>query len=330
VIEPTAQPLIELRGVRRHFPVAGIGFRSARRLVRAVDGVSFAIGEGETFGLVGESGCGKTTVARLILDIDRPTAGEIRYKGISTSAFDKRQRQAYRFGVQAVFQDPWSSLNPRMKASSIISEPLRAQKRLPRAELTRLVGSLLEEVGLPPAAANQYPHEFSGGQRQRIAIARALASRPALITLDEPVSALDVSIRAQIMNLLKELQKSRGVSYLLIAHQLATVRHMCDRVGVMYLGKIVELGTSERIFGNPLHPYTRALLSASLVARPNSQEEEIVLPGEVPSPINPPSGCAFHPRCAVATPSSSTITPELMEVEPGHWVACHLYTAMAS
>jgi oligopeptide/dipeptide ABC transporter ATP-binding protein len=329
MIEPTRQPLIELRAVQRHFPVSGLGFRSSRRWVRAVDGVSFAIGEGETFGLVGESGCGKTTVAKLILDIERPTAGEIRFKGVDTKGFDKRQRQAYRFGVQAVFQDPWSSLNPRMKASSIISEPLRAQKHLSKAELGTLVGSLLEEVGLPPAAANQYPHEFSGGQRQRIAIARALASRPDLITLDEPVSALDVSIRAQIMNLLKELQKSRGVSYLLIAHQLATVRHMCDRVGVMYLGKIVEQGPSERIFGNPLHPYTKALLSASLVARPNSQADEIVLPGEVPSPINPPGGCAFHPRCAVATPSSSTITPGLQEVEPGHWVACHLYTPMA-
>jgi oligopeptide/dipeptide ABC transporter ATP-binding protein len=320
-----APPLIDVRAVERHFPLPGLlRFRHSDRSVKAVDGVSFSIGQGETFGLVGESGCGKTTVARLVLNIDVPTAGEIWFRGGATRTFDRAQRRDYRFGVQAVFQDPWSSLNPRMRAGAIISEPLRAQRHLSGKESRAIVEALLEEVGLPRGAANLYPHEFSGGQRQRIAIARALAPEPALIVLDEPISALDVSIRAQIINLLKDIQRSRGVSYLLIAHQLATVRFMCHRVGVMYLGKIVEQGSSDQIFTNPLHPYTKALLSASLIARPN-QVDEVVIPGEVPSPVNVPSGCAFHPRCPFVMPRCSVETPLLQDMEGGQRVSCHLY-----
>ena len=325
-IEQAAPPLITVQGAQKYFPVtSGLVRRKTVGQVKAVDGVSFAIRPGETYSLVGESGCGKTTTARLILLVEKLTAGDIFFDGRSIRSLNSEQLNGYRASVQAVFQDPWSSLNPRLKVGSIISEPLTAHRRYTKQEVKTEVGSLMEEVGLRPAYADRYPHEFSGGQRQRIAIARALSLRPKLIILDEPVSALDVSIRAQIMNLLKSLQKEHDLSYLLIAHQLATVRYMSNRVGVMYLGKIVEEADSRQLFTNPLHPYTRALISASLSAHPDTVREEIVLTGEVPSPLNPPSGCAFHPRCPAAFEPCPNEGPRLREVEKGHKVSCHLY-----
>ena len=319
-------PVITVRNIQKYFPVtAGVVLRKVVGQVKAVDGISFVIRKGETYGLVGESGCGKTTTARMILLVEEPTAGEISFNGSSISSFDSDQLNAYRASVQAVFQDPWSSLNPRLRVGSIVSEPITAHRRMTKREVKAEVGSLLEEVGLRPVHADRYPHEFSGGQRQRIAIARALSLRPSLIILDEPVSALDVSIRAQIMNLLKSLQQEHCLSYLLIAHQLATVRYMSNRVGVMYLGKIVEEAESRQLFTNPLHPYTKALISASLLARPDTDREEVLLAGEVPSPLNPPSGCAFHPRCPVAFEPCPDETPRLGEAETGHRVSCHLY-----
>ncbi|CAI8023352.1 Oligopeptide transport ATP-binding protein AppF [Geodia barretti] len=280
--------------------------------VKAVDGISIKIMPGQTYSLVGESGCGKTTTSRMVLMADRPTEGSI--------YFDNRPAS-----VQAVFQDPWSSLNPRMRVDQIISEPLVTHRSLSRAEVRSQVQELLQVVGLHPFHAERYPHEFSGGQRQRIAIARALSTRPKLIVLDEPVSALDVSIRAQILNLLKELQSTYNLSYLLIAHNLATVRYMSHTVGVMYLGKIVEESPPAELFTNAQHPYTRALISASLPAHPRQRREEIVLAGEVPSPLNPPGGCTFHPRCPFVMERCSVDIPLLKAYSSGHMTACHLY-----
>jgi oligopeptide/dipeptide ABC transporter ATP-binding protein len=293
--------------------------------VKAVDGISFAIAEGETYSLVGETGCGKTTTARLLLLVGQPTGGDILFRGKSVKDFSKADKRLYRSTVQAVFQDPWSSLNPRMRIEDIVAEPLQATRRLGRREVRSRVGELLEQVGLSPSAGRRFPHEFSGGQRQRIAIARALSPDPRLIILDEPVSSLDVSIRAQIMNLLKELQRRLGVSYLLIAHDLATVRFMSDKVAVMYLGRIVEEANAVELFTNPQHPYTRALLAAALPSRPGQKRSDAVLTGEVPSPVNVPLGCAFHPRCPFAMPQCSVETPENRETSTGHLVACHLY-----
>jgi len=318
--------LIEVQDAKKHFPVtSGIIRRRTVGLVKAVDGISFKIRRGQTYSLVGESGCGKTTTARMILLVEKPTEGDIRFNGKSIASFTSGDRKEYRASVQAVFQDPWSSLNPRMKVGSIITEPLTTNKRLSRGEVREHVDALLEEVGLHSFQADHFPHEFSGGQRQRIAIARGLSLRPDLIVLDEPVSALDVSIRAQIMNLLRQLQEQHGMSYLLIAHNLATVRYMSHWVGVMYLGQLVEEAPSNMLFSTPLHPYTKALMSASLPSHPDIQREEIVLSGEVPSPLNPPSGCTFHPRCPSAQPHCSEGVPVLMEVEPGHKVACHSF-----
>ena len=317
------QALIEVEDLTKYFSVStGLLRRSAGSL-RAVDGVSFKIWPGMSYGLVGESGCGKSTTAKMILRLERPTSGKIRFQGEDIYDLDQGGRRVYRSSVQAVFQDPWSSLNPRMRVGSIISEPLEVNSSLTRAEMRAKVASLLQDVGLHPSQAELYPHEFSGGQRQRITIARALSLNPALIVLDEPVSALDVSIRAQIMNLLKDLQGRYNLSYLLIAHNLSTVRHMCDRVGVMYLGKIVE--EADDLFENPLHPYTKALISSALPSHPDMRRDRIILAGEVPSPLDPPPGCRFNPRCSYAMPHCSQLGPELSEQSPGHFVACHLF-----
>ena len=317
-------PLIEVEGLRKHFPVSGGFLRRTAGLLKAVDGVSFEIWPGKSYGLVGESGCGKSTTAKMILRLERPTSGTIRFQGEDIYTLDQRGRKNYRGSVQAVFQDPWSSLNPRMKVGSIIAEPLEINAKLTGSELRERVAALLQDVGLHPSQADLYPHEFSGGQRQRITIARALALNPALIVLDEPVSALDVSIRAQIMNLLKDLQERYALSYLLIAHNLSTVRHMCDRVGVMYLGQIIE--EADDLFDNPLHPYTKALISSALPSHPDMRRDRVILAGEVPSPVNPPSGCRFNPRCDYAMPHCSEVNPQLKEIAPNHFVSCHLFS----
>ncbi len=326
--QPSGDVILNVEGLRKYFPVSrGFTLFGTRSYLKAIDGIAFEIRAGETFGLVGESGCGKTTTAKTILSLERPTAGRILFEGEDVNTMDKAGRRHYRSSVQAVFQDPWSSLNPRMRVRSIVGEPLEIATSLTKRQVTERVSDLLTEVGLNPYQANLYPHEFSGGQRQRIGIARALALNPRLVILDEPVSALDVSIRAQIMNLLVDLQREHGLAYLLIAHNLATVRYMCHRVGVMYLGKIVETGDTDPLFDNPLHPYTKALISAALPSHPDIVREEIILPGEVPSPINPPSGCSFNPRC----PSKigeicEQLMPQLAQEESNHRVSCHLYS----
>jgi oligopeptide/dipeptide ABC transporter ATP-binding protein len=327
----TDEPLLRVEGLRKHFALTkGILFARTLGYIKAVDDVSFEIRAGETLGLVGESGCGKTTTSRMILNLETPTEGQILLEGEPIHALQGAALGAYRTKVQAVFQDPWSSLNPRMKVGRTIAEALivnasRDRRRGDQARMDARVRELLLQVGLRPEQAQQYPHEFSGGQRQRVALAAALASRPRLIVLDEPVSALDVSIRAQMMNLLKDIQVEDDVAYLLVAHDLATVRHMAHHTVVMYLGKIVEQAPTASLFEDVRHPYTRALFSAVLVAGPGRQEEEIVLKGEVPSPLNPPSGCHFHPRCPWVMPRCAQQEPALREVSPGHAVACHLF-----
>jgi oligopeptide/dipeptide ABC transporter ATP-binding protein len=320
--------LLRLEGVKKHYPVTtGLVLQRTVGLVKAVDGISLTIPEGQTYSLVGESGCGKTTTSRMVLMVEPPTEGEAYFQGKSMGRLTRAETREFRASAKAVFQDPWSSLNPRMRVGSIISEPLITNQRLNRGEVNAQISELLEVVGLHPVHEQRYPHEFSGGQRQRIAIARALSTRPKLMVLDEPVSALDVSIRAQILNLLKQLQQTYNLTYLLIAHNLATVRYMSHRIGVMYLGKIVEEAPPDELFTNPLHPYTKALISASLPAHPRKQREEIVLSGEVPSPLNPPSGCAFHPRCPFAMAHCSEQVPTFQNVDAGHKVACHLYSS---
>lgn len=320
------ETLAQVKNLRKFFPVIkGVVLTKIVGWVRAVDNVSFDVHRGQTLAIVGESGCGKTTVAKLVLRLEDPTEGSVSVGGKEIHALKGEALRHYRMDVQAVFQDPWSSLSPRMHVREIVAEPIAVNRNIGSSELNERVSSILRDVGLRPDHANLYPHEFSGGQRQRIALASALISEPRLIVLDEPVSSLDVSIQAQILNLLKDLQAKNGVSYLMIAHNLATVRYLADQVAVMYLGQIVEAASTEKIYQRPLHPYTRALFSASLPAHPGVQREEIVLQGEVPSPLNPPAGCRFHTRCPHAMEVCFQIEPVKKEVEPGHIVACHLY-----
>jgi oligopeptide/dipeptide ABC transporter ATP-binding protein len=318
-------PLLEVSGLTKHFPVRR-GLLGGTQLVRAVESISFVIEPGRTLGLVGESGCGKTTTSRLILGLERPTAGSIRFEGRDVQALDRDGERHYRRSVQAVFQDPYASLDPRMRVSAIVAEPLVINTDLDPAGRRRRVAELLDLVGLPERSAGLFPHEFSGGQRQRIAIARALALSPRLVVLDEPVSALDVSIRAQILNLLRDLQKRLEVSYLFIAHDLAAVAHMSQTIAVMYLGRIVEWGEAEAVALEPRHPYTQALFAAALPIDLDAPRDGLVLAGEVPSPLAPPAGCRFHPRCPSVMPHCATQEPALRS-SSGRLVACHLYEA---
>ena len=321
-------PLLEARNLTKHFPVRRGFLAKPLGVVRAVDGVTFSIGVGKTLGVVGESGCGKTTTAKLVLRLEEPTGGALLFDGQDIGGLDGRELMQYRKAVQAVFQDPFASLNPRMRVDAIISEPLVTHERLDSAEVDKRVARLIDLVGLPERSAKLFPHEFSGGQRQRIAIARSLAVSPRLVVLDEPVSALDVSIRAQILNLLRDLQAQLGLSYLFIAHDLAAVAHMSHTIAVMYLGQIVEIGDAATVASRPRHPYTQALFAAALPSHPSEQREELVLTGEVPSPLNPPLACRFHPRCPHAMARCSSEEPVLREAE-GRRVACHLYTSPA-
>jgi oligopeptide transport system ATP-binding protein len=320
------QSLLQVRNLKKHFAVSeGILSRKAAATVKAVDDVSFTIARGETLGLVGESGCGKTTTGRCILHLERPTSGQIVFDGQDLSKLDRKALNQVRERMQVIFQDPYSSLNPRMKVGDIIGEPMKVHRVCRnRRERTQRVAELLSVCGLNPRFMDRYPHEMSGGQRQRIGIARALSLNPEFIVCDEAVSALDVSIQAQVINLLESLRDRFGLSYLFIAHDLSVVRHLCHRVAVMYLGRLVELADSDELFGNPLHPYTRALLDAVPVPDPEIERRRVhrVMKGEVPSPMNPPGGCVFHPRCPIAVAECAQKVPELREVKRGHWVAC--------
>jgi oligopeptide/dipeptide ABC transporter ATP-binding protein len=318
--------LLKVSGLKKHFPITeGILIKKAVAQVKAVDGISFEVRKGETLGLVGESGCGKSTTGRCILQLDPPTDGTIVYDGMDLAKVSRAEMNKLRERIQVIFQDPFSSLNPRMKIGDIIAEPMHVHGIEPDAAKRRArVAELLTVCGLNPRFADRYPHEMSGGQRQRVGIARALSMRPEFIICDEAVSALDVSIQAQVINLLEDLREQFNLTYLFIAHDLSVVRHLCHRVAVMYLGKIVELAESDELFDNPMHPYTQALLSAVPVPDPEVEAKRVhqVVKGEVPSPINPPSGCVFHTRCPKAVASCQTDVPALRELRPGHWVAC--------
>ncbi|MCM5570110.1 dipeptide ABC transporter ATP-binding protein [Burkholderiaceae bacterium FT117] len=316
--------LLEVRDLCKHFDVKQGLFGRGGAKVRAVDGVSFWIREGETLGLVGESGCGKSTTGKMILRLTEPTSGTISWRGRQIEKLPASQVRPFRRELQAVFQDPYSSLNPRMRAAEIVAEPLRNFESLPQKQIDERVAALFDRVGLRPDQLVKYPHEFSGGQRQRLGIARALSVQPKLIVCDEPVSALDVSVQAQVINLLIDLQEEFRLSYLFVAHDLAVVEHISHRVAVMYLGKMVEIAPKREIFAAPRHPYTEALLSAVPVPDPTVERKRIILKGDVPSPMKPPSGCRFHTRCPYAEERCKVEEPALREIEPGHFVACHL------
>ena len=314
--------LVEVRNLKKHFPTGEGLFGAGSDTVKAVDDVSFTIRRGETFGLVGESGCGKSTTGRCMLRLIEPTSGEVRFDGQDLLSLDSKELRGLRREMQIIFQDPYSSLNPRMQVGEIIAEPLVIHRVGNRSERRERVAELLGLVGLKSEHADRYPHEFSGGQRQRIGIARALALNPKFIVCDEPVSALDVSVQAQVVNLLQDLQERLGLTYLFISHGLSVVEHISTRVGIMYLGKLVEVASSEEIFHNPLHPYTKALLSAIPVPDPDARRERLPLTGEIPTAISPPSGCRFRTRCPMAEPRCAENEPQLVEVSPGHFVAC--------
>ncbi|MBT2290535.1 dipeptide ABC transporter ATP-binding protein [Paenibacillus albidus] len=317
------EPLLEVRGLKKYYPQKKGWFSGKSGDIKAVDGVSFQVLPGETLGIVGESGCGKSTTGQMITRLLEPTEGEILFEGRDLTALSEEETRKVRRDLQFVFQDPYSSLNPRMKVFDIVAEPLQVHGLAKGEQLRKEVFRLLETVGLGPHLADRHPHEFSGGQRQRIGIARALAMKPKLIVCDEPVSALDVSIQAQILNLLKDLQQQFQLTYIFIAHGLPSVKHISDRIAVMYLGRIVELASREELFARPLHPYTEALLEAVPVPDPKLRKERIPLSGEIPSPANPPSGCAFHTRCPYAQDICRQKTPELALQAPGHLAACH-------
>lgn len=320
--------ILEVNNLTKYFPItSGLIIQRKVAEVKAVDGISFAIHEGETLGLVGESGCGKTTVGKCILQLYRPTSGEVIFDGQDLCSLTEKQLRLLRRKLQVIFQDPYDSLNPRFTASDIIGEPLQINSNIRGRDFDNRVAELLDLVGLAPYMADRYPHEFSGGQRQRLGVARALALQPQFIVCDEPLSALDVSIQAQIINLLDDLQDKFGIAYLFISHDLSVVRHISDRVGVMYLGKMMEITSRDELYKNPLHPYTQALLSAVPIPDPEveAKRQVIILKGEVPSPINPPSGCVFHPRCPRAFEDCSKVTPFIKDAGSGHDVACLLY-----
>jgi oligopeptide transport system ATP-binding protein len=320
-------PLLEVKHLKKHFPIKGGVFSKTIGYVYAVDDINFTLEKGETLGLVGESGCGKSTTGRTILRLIEPTDGAIYFEGQDITNLDKSAMRALRREMQIIFQDPYASLNPRMTVGSIIGEPLEIHKIAKGAEKEERVASLLQKVGLRAEDMRKYPHEFSGGQRQRIGIARALALNPKLIVCDEPVSALDVSIQAQVINLLEDLQAEFGLSYLFIAHNLNVVEHISNRVAVMYLGQIVELASGEELYKNPQHPYTEALLSAVPIPDPTVKKKRIILEGDVPSPINPPKGCHFHTRCMYKDKICEEVEPEFKDIGGGHWVACHFRPA---
>jgi oligopeptide/dipeptide ABC transporter ATP-binding protein len=319
-----SQSLLEVKGLKKYFPVFR-GWRQEKAFVRAVDGVDLSISLGETLGLVGESGCGKTTVGRLILKLIEPTEGKILFEGKNLADLDKNQIHPMRRAFQIIFQDPFASLNPRMTVSEIVGRPMEIHGLVTRSKRDEKVCQLLEAVGLRREHLGRYPHEFSGGQRQRIGIARALATQPKLIVADEPTSALDVSVQAQILNLMRQLQKELGLTYLFISHNISVIRHISDRIGVMYLGKVVEMAEKRALFKAPAHPYTKALLASVPSLNPKKRREEALLEGDVPSPINPPSGCRFHTRCRQALPKCYEEEPFFHQIEDNRWLSCHLY-----
>ncbi|MDQ7784241.1 MAG: dipeptide ABC transporter ATP-binding protein [Desulfomonilaceae bacterium] len=320
----SAEELVRLDGLVKYFPVQKGFLRREDAQIHAVDGVDLRIFRNETLGLVGESGCGKSTLARLILRLEEPTSGSVHFEGADVAALNSRRMKQVRRKMQVIFQDPYSSLNPRRTVGSIIMEPLVIHRIGTRRQRIEKVAALMQEVGLRPEYSDRYPHEFSGGQRQRVGIARALALNPSLIIADEPVSALDVSIRSQVLNLLEDLQERYGLTYLFVSHDLSVVEHIADRVAVMYLGKIVEIGSRNDIYNNTLHPYTEALLSAVPVPDPAAERNRIILEGDVPSPMSPPPGCRFHPRCWLRIPICREIVPPLHDVGGGHAAACHV------